>query len=132
MKCFLDEKADEVHVVFNRFKSMLVQDLTVSKVLPLGGTGPVDAATQAIEYIYEPSKEGLLTELLPHMVRMKVYQALLESAAAEHAARMSAMENATTNAEEMIEHLTLVMNKIRQASITRELIEVVSSAEALQ
>ena len=83
------------------------------------------------DYLYEPDAESLLAALLPHYIEIQVYQAMLESAAAEHAARMSAMESATKNAGELIDSLTLTMNRIRQASITTEIIEVVSGAEAL-
>ena len=83
------------------------------------------------EYLYEPSAEHLLSTLLPHYVEHSVYRALLESVAAEHAARMTAMDAATKNAGELIESLTLTMNRVRQASITTEIIEVVSGAESL-
>ena len=85
----------------------------------------------AEDYIYEPSADALLKALLPHYVRHLIFQALLESAGAEHAARMTAMDSATNNASELIESLTLTMNRVRQASITTEIIEVVSGAEAM-
>ncbi len=121
-------EADAVYLLYNEFKSLASARLTVSRVLP------VEAAEQAqpVHYIYEQPPAELVAGLLPRYVEIAVYQALLESVAAEHAARMSAMDQATSNAGEMIARLTLFMNRVRQASITKELIEVVSGAEALQ
>ncbi len=121
-------EADAVYLLYNEFKSLVSAKLTVSRLLP------VEAAQQSrpVHYIYEQPPAELLAGLLPRYVEIAVYQALLESVAAEHAARMSAMDQATSNAGEMIARLTLFMNRVRQASITKELIEVVSGAEALQ
>ena len=91
----------------------------------------MDGADPGDDYIYEPSAQEILRSLLPHYVKNQIFQAMLESAAAEHAARMTAMDAATNNAGELIEALTLTMNRVRQASITTEIIEVVSGAEAL-
>ncbi|MFQ5876742.1 MAG: ATP synthase F1 subunit gamma [Acidobacteriota bacterium] len=133
---FAAAEFDAVYLVYNEFKSAIQQRVVVEPLLPvrpsaLGG-GEGDAAATATEYIYEPSRAVLFDALLPKHVETQVYRALLESAAAEHGARMAAMDNATRNAEEMIESLTLQMNKIRQASITKEILEVVSGAEALK
>jgi F-type H+-transporting ATPase subunit gamma len=104
------------------------QKLVVSQVLPLAA--PSEAPAGVVEYIYEDPPESILATLLPRYVEVQIYSAMLESAAAEHAARMTAMDAATTNAAEMIDKLTLFMNRVRQASITKEIIEVVSGAAA--
>ncbi|HOL70832.1 MAG TPA: ATP synthase F1 subunit gamma [Bryobacteraceae bacterium] len=123
---FEECEVDAVYLIYNEFKSVMAQKLTVLKVLPV----EVPAGSGGRDYIYEQPAQQLLNGLLPRYVEIVVYQAMLESAAAEHAARMTAMEAATTNAEEMIDKLTLYMNRVRQASITKELIEVVSGAAA--
>ncbi len=125
---FVAGEVDGVYLIFNEFKSVLSQKLVVDRVLPLDTPA---AAAGAVDYIYEEPPEQLLATLLPRYVETQVYQAMLESAAAEHAARMTAMDAATTNAGEMIEKLTLFMNRVRQASITKEIIEVVSGAAAI-
>ncbi len=117
---------DAVYLLYNEFKSVLSQKLAVTRVLPV--TLPEHG--QGRDYIYEQPPEELLQSLLPRYVEIEIYHALLESSAAEQAARMTAMESATSNAGEMIEKLTLYMNRVRQASITKELIEVVSGANA--
>ncbi len=127
---------DAVYLVYNEFKSVIQQRVVVEPLLPIprAAFGPAAfGETGAPEdYIYEPDQETLFAALLPKHVMIQVHRALLESAAAEHGARMTAMENATRNAGEMIDSLTLQMNKIRQASITKEILEVVSGAEALK
>ena len=125
--------ASGVSILYNEFKSVLQQQVVVDQVLPIP---PIDAADDAVDglsadYLFEPPAEQIFSDLLPHHVETQFFRALLESAAAEHAARMTAMDAATRNAGEMIDGLTLHMNKVRQAAITRELIEVVSGAEAL-
>ena len=123
---FERDEIDAAYLLFNEFKSVLSQKVTLRRVLPLeipeSGPGP--------DFIYEQPPEQLLASLLPKYVEIAIYQAMLESAAAEQAARMTAMESATTNAGEVIDTLTLYMNRVRQASITREIIEVVSGAAA--
>jgi F-type H+-transporting ATPase subunit gamma len=119
-------EVDAVYLIYNEFKSVMAQKLTVQKVLPV----EVPAEAGGRDYIYEQPPQELLNGLLPRYVEIAVYQAMLESAAAEHAARMTAMESASSNAGEMIDKLTLYMNRVRQASITKELIEVVSGAAA--
>jgi len=123
-----EDQVDAVYLLYNEFKTVMAQKLTVSRVLP------VEMPTQAapVDYIFEQPPALMLERLLPRYVEIEVYRALLESAAAEHAARMTAMESATSNAAEMIDKLTLYMNRVRQASITKEIIEVVSGAAAAQ
>ncbi len=117
---------DAVYLLYNEFKSILSQKLAVERVLPI----ELPRQRRPAEYIYEQPPRELLELLLPRYVRIAFYHALLESTAAEHAARMTAMDAATTNAAELIEKLTLYLNRVRQASITREIIEVVSGAAA--
>lgn len=130
---YTDSEVDAVYLVYNEFKSAIAQTPVVERLLPIAdhefeAQGPV-----AVEdYLYEPDAQSLFDRVLPEHVEIQVFRALLESAAAEHAARMSAMESATSNASELIDTLTLRMNRVRQASITTELIEVVSGAQALR
>lgn len=127
---FVGGEYDAVYVLFNEFKSIIAQRVTLDRVLPLERPEEVEQATPAIEYLYEPGPEAILNELLPKHIEFQLYRVLLESAAAEQGARMTAMEAATKNASEMISHLTLTFNRIRQASITKEIIEIVSGAAA--
>jgi len=131
MKRYVDRELDQVFLVYNEFKSAIQCTPVIQRLLPVEPmeTGQGEAAD---DYIYEPEPARLFERLLPHYVQATVFQALLESVAAEHAARMTAMDNATKNAGELIEALTLHMNKVRQASITTEILEVVSGAEALR
>jgi F-type H+-transporting ATPase subunit gamma len=130
---FVKGEVDSVHLVYNEFKSVMQQRVVVEQLLPIPRTVFNDpaAATPIVEYKYEPSADKLFEHLIPSHIEVQIYRALLESAAAEHAARMTAMDAATRNSAEMIEQLTLYMNKVRQAAITREIIEVVSGAQAL-
>jgi F-type H+-transporting ATPase subunit gamma len=128
---------DVATLIFARFKSAISQIVTAQQLIPFsvpagteGGTGPVAAASGAV-YEYEPSEEAILTELLPRNLSVQLYKALLENNASEQGARMSAMDNATRNAGEMINKLTLTYNRTRQAIITKELIEIVSAKEAM-
>ena len=141
MRDFVAADIDAVQVVYNQFRSVIQQRVVVEPLLPIprglfGGAARDDGQGvpmgAAEDYIYEPGDAQLFEVLLPKHVEIQIYRALLESAAAEYGARMTAMENATRNADEMIETLTLQMNKIRQASITKEILEVVSGAEALR
>lgn len=133
---FTQGECDAVYLVYNEFKSAIQQEVVVRQLLPIPRAELVDeegaASVPPEDYIYEPDAPELFAALLPKHVEVQVYHALLESWAAEQGARMSAMENATRNAGEMIETLTLQMNKIRQAAITNEILEVVSGAEALK
>lgn len=121
---------DAVYLVYNEFKSVLRQTVATERLLPLNQTDFASGANR-IDYIYEQSPQEIFDHLLPRYVEVQVFRALLESAAAEHAARMTAMDTATNNAADMIDALTLNMNRVRQASITREIIEVVSGSGAL-
>jgi F-type H+-transporting ATPase subunit gamma len=125
-------RASSVHLVFNEFKSVMTQRIVVERLLPIPqlDAESEDAADPTTEYLYEPEPEVILHDLLPRHVQVQIYRALLESNAAFFAAQMTAMDAATRNSAEMIESLTLYMNKVRQAAITREIIEVVSGASA--
>jgi F-type H+-transporting ATPase subunit gamma len=130
---FIKEEYDELYLVYNQFVNVSVQRPTVVRLFPLPSIGQdVDIESEnKLEYIYEPSKEVLLEKLLPMYVHVLVYRALLETSAGENGARMAAMDNATSNCEEMIRTLTLKMNKARQAAITAELMDIVGGTEAL-
>ncbi|MCX7602577.1 MAG: ATP synthase F1 subunit gamma [Bryobacteraceae bacterium] len=125
---FTAGEVDSVYLIYNEFKSVLSQKVTLKKILPIAMPGGATGR----EYIFEQPPMQMLEKLLPEFIALQVLEAFLESAAAEQAARMTAMDSATTNAGEMIEKLTLYMNRVRQASITREIIEVVSGASALE
>jgi F-type H+-transporting ATPase subunit gamma len=135
---FVGGEVDSVYMAYNEFKSVMVQQVVVDRLLPIprGAFDAVEPAAPAaaepqIDYLYEPEPAELFKHLLPSYVEVQVYRALLESNAAFYAAQMTAMDAATRNSGEMIEQLTLYMNKVRQAAITREIIEVVSGAQAL-
>jgi F-type H+-transporting ATPase subunit gamma len=127
---YAEQKTDAVFLIYNEFKSVISQKLTVEQLLPLAPFTPTPGVVM-VDYIYEQPPAELFARLLPRYVETQIFRALLESAAAEHAARMTSMDSATNNAGDMIEGLTLNMNRIRQAAITKELIEVVSGAAAL-
>jgi F-type H+-transporting ATPase subunit gamma len=129
---FTAREADRVYLAYNEFKSVLQQRIVITPLLPIpkGQFDKADA-TATVDYLYEPSAQKIFDELLPRFVEFQVFAALLESAAAQNAAQMVAMDNATKNSGEVIDSLTLTMNKVRQAAITREIIEVVSGAGAL-
>ncbi len=124
---FSNAEIDAVYLFVNEFRSVLAANLTATRILPLEVPKPQAPA----DYIFEQKPEELLGRLLPRYVNVQIFRALLESAAAEHAARMTAMDAATNNASDVIDRLTLHMNRVRQASITKEIIEVVSGAAAL-
>jgi F-type H+-transporting ATPase subunit gamma len=128
---FLDGSVNRVVLLYNKFVNVLVQEVTERQILPLTSDEKETEPKDGIEHLAEPDLETILEELAPQVVKIQVFQALLESSAAEHAARMTAMDAATSNAKDMIDQLTLEMNKARQAAITTELIEVVSGAAAL-
>lgn len=127
MQRFMDAEIDAVYLIGNEFKSMAAQIMTVTRLLPVD----MPATGERVSYIYEQPPSEILEELLPRYVEMSVYRAMLESSAAEHAARMTAMDAASSNAADMIDTLTLYLNRVRQASITKEIIEIVSGAAAL-
>ncbi|MBE9527980.1 MAG: ATP synthase F1 subunit gamma [Proteobacteria bacterium] len=137
---FLNGELDEVHLVYSEFKSALTQIPKVQRLLPLAATEEPEesvakgAATEEgpSEILYEPSSEAVLASLLPKYVEVQIFRALLESSASEHGARMTAMDSASKNAKEMIAKLTLQYNRIRQAAITTELMEIISGAESLK
>jgi len=126
MERFKNEEIDAVYLVYNEFKSMMAQKMVVARVLPV----ELPEQSEPVDFIFEQPPLEMLESLLPRYVEIEVYRALLESTAAEHAARMTAMDAATSNASDMIDKLTLYMNRVRQASITKEIIEVVSGAAA--
>ncbi|HYL39129.1 MAG TPA: ATP synthase F1 subunit gamma [Bryobacteraceae bacterium] len=119
---------DAVYLVVNNFKTLMTAQLVVTRIVPLD----LPERQEQIDYIYEQPPEDLLRSLMPRYIEAQIYRAMLESAAAEHAARMTAMGAASSNASEVIDALTLKMNRVRQASITREIIEIVSGAAALE
>ncbi len=130
---FTSGQVTSVYLVYNEFKSVMSQRVVVERLLPIPRLEAKDLGDQAgptVEYLYEPTPEEIFRDLLPRHVQVQVYRALLESNAAFFAAQMTAMDSASRNASEMIENLTLYMNKVRQAAITREIIEVVSGAAA--
>ncbi len=136
VEAFTSGQVDRVMLVYNEFRSVMSQRVVVDQLLPISRT-EVDAAAAApaagesqVDYLYEPSSEAIFDKLLPRYVEVQVYRALLESNAAFFAAQMAAMDTASKNAADMISSLTLYMNKVRQAAITREIIEVVSGAQA--
>lgn len=119
-----------VYLVYNEFRSIMTQRVVVERLLPIPRLD-VEESAESIDYLFEPTPAELLGSLLPFHVAVQVNRALLESSAAEHAARMTAMDAATRNAREMVDRLTLYMNKVRQASITREIIEIVAGAQSV-
>ena len=127
---YISGQADEVYLVYALFVNTMVQRPEVFKLLPV--EPPTEAASWAVDYIYEPSREQVLAELLPRYVERQVYEAALEARASEQSARMVAMRSATENANEMIHELTLAYNKARQESITKEILELAGGAEALR
>jgi F-type H+-transporting ATPase subunit gamma len=124
---YSEARADAVYLLFNEFKSVITQKMVFEKLLPMDPVEP-DASGSQVDYIYERPAEEILNGLLPRFVEARIYRMIADSSAAEHAARMTAMDSATNNAGDLIEELTLTMNKIRQAAITKEIIEVVSGA----
>jgi F-type H+-transporting ATPase subunit gamma len=127
---FTSGRATSVHLLYNEFKSVMTQRVVVSQILPIPRIEEAATTGPATDYLYEPSAQDIFNALRPRYVQVQVYRALLESNAAFFAAQMTAMDAATRNSSDMIENLTLYMNKVRQAAITREIIEVVSGAAA--
>jgi len=125
---FRNAEVDAVYMVLNQFKTVMASDLVVSRLLPI----ELPESQERIDYIYEQPPAEILSALLPRYIEVQIYRAMLESAAAEHAARMTAMDAASSNAADVIDRLTLNMNRVRQASITKEIIEIVSGAAALE
>jgi F-type H+-transporting ATPase subunit gamma len=127
---FTSGRASSVYLVYNEFKSVMSQRIVVERLLPIPRLEGAGEGGPSVDYIYEPAPEQIFRDLLPRHVQVQVYRALLESNAAFYAAQMTAMDSASRNATDMIDNLTLYMNKVRQAAITREIIEVVSGAAA--
>jgi len=127
IQAYTDGELDQIFLVYNEFKSVIQQRVVVERLLPIERL-MLHPAAPAVDYLYEPGAAQIFEAILPKHVEVQVWRALLESAAAEHGARMTAMDAATNNAGEMIDRLTLYMNKVRQAAITKEIIEVVSGA----
>lgn len=129
---YANETVDEVILIYNEFKSAIAQKVVIAKLLPLA---PIEASEETLpvyNFIYEPSKQAIFTSLVPKNVEIQIFRALIESQASEEAARMAAMENATKSANDMISSLTLQYNKARQATITKELMDIVGGVEALK
>jgi F-type H+-transporting ATPase subunit gamma len=126
---FVEDRIDAVYAVYNEFRSIISQVVHVEKLLPITR---MKIAEPTIDYLYEPSPDQILRDLIPKQLEFHLYRILLDSAAAEQGARMTAMEAATKNAADMIDSLTLSYNRIRQAAITKEIIEIVSGAQALE
>jgi len=131
MDKFVEKKLDKVYLVYNSFRNAAVQIAQVENFLPIQPPAPKEDDTSQTEFIFEPSKEEIVTQLIPLSLKTQFYKALRDSVAAEHGARMTAMHQATDNATELSKELNLKYNKARQASITNEILEIVSGAEAL-
>jgi F-type H+-transporting ATPase subunit gamma len=132
MNSFTCKEFDRIELIYNQFKNAAVQNLTVEKFLPVETVPLGKVKTVPVDYIYEPGKEEIIKELIPKSLKIQFYKAILDSFVAEHGARMTAMHKATDNATGMIRDLTLLYNKARQATITNQILEVVSGAEALK
>ncbi len=128
---YLSKEYDTIELVYNQFRNAAIQRLTEETYLPVSAAAEVEKGTIQADYIYEPDQVAIVGELIPKTLRIQLYRALLDSFAAEHGARMTAMHQATDNATDLIRDLTLQYNKARQAAITNQLLEVVSGAEAL-
>jgi len=134
MQFFVDKKFDKIEIIYNQFKNAATQNLVAEQFLPVEPVELEEGATQnaKADYIFEPSKEEIIQDLIPKSLKVQFYKAILDSYASEHGARMTAMHQATDNAEELLKHLNLTYNKARQAAITNEILEIVSGAEALK
>jgi len=137
IESYTNETIDEVTILFNEFKSLVAQQVTTIKLLPIGAIEEEEGTKEAPsilggDYLYEPSRAGIFETLLPKYIEIQVFRSLLESSASEEAARMTAMENATKNCGELIDKVTLLANKVRQAAITKDLMDIVGGVEALK
>jgi len=133
INAYVSEAVDEVLVIYNEFKSVIAQRVVINRILPIGRIGSEPSEQPVfIPFTYEPRAPELFAMLLPIYIEIQIYRALLESQAAEEAARMTAMDNATKNCDELIKKTTLIANKVRQASITKELMDIVGGVEALK
>ncbi len=131
IRFYNQNEVDFISVIYNEFKSAIQQNLTVEQLLPIEPKS-IEGSTLKLNYIYEPSPDVIINVLLPRQINIQIWRILLETSSAEHGARMTAMEIATENAQEMIADLTLHYNRVRQASITKEILEIVGGAEALK
>lgn len=131
-RLFLSGELSEIYLYYTAFVSAVRHEITREKLLPVPTTGEASEAEGAKDYILEPDKKGILNSLLPKYLEVQILKAILESQASEHAARMTAMDTATSNCKELIDDLTLVYNKARQATITKEILDIVGGAEALK
>ena len=129
---YSEEKYDAVYVIYNAFQSAIVQIVTVEQVLPIQPQETESVKEDTVDYLYEPDRGEVLSQLLPKMVEVQIFRGLLESHASEQGARMSSMDSASRNAAEMIDKLTLQYNRARQAAITKELMEIISGAESIK
>ncbi len=132
VQAYTEETYDAVYILYNAFQSAIVQNVTFEQVLPIKPGEAETTAESTTDYIYEPDRGEVLSQILPKMVEVQVFRALLESNASEQGARMSAMDSASRNAAEMIDKLTLQYNRARQAAITKELMEIISGAESVK
>jgi len=129
---FLSYEVDEVYLCYAEFINMVTQQPVVKKLLPIAPEAMGEEEQEALEYIFEPSRAGVLNDLLPNYINLQILEAFFQTAVSEHAARMTAMDNAVNNCKEMVRDLTLVYNKARQAGITKELMDIVGGVEALK
>jgi len=129
---FLTHEVDEVYLCYSHFVNMATQRPTVKKLLPITPETVEEEEQELLEYIFEPSREGVLNDLLPNYIHLQILEAFFQTAVSEHAARMTAMDNAVRNCKEMVRDLTLIYNKARQAGITKELMDIVGGVEALK
>jgi F-type H+-transporting ATPase subunit gamma len=133
MNDFEDKKFDRIEIVYNQFKNAVVQQVVVEQFLPVEAPAKTDVVAKVnTDYLFLPSKEEIVEELIPKSLKIQFYKSVLDSYASEHGARMTAMHQATDNAGDLIKELNLAYNKARQASITKEILEIVSGAEALK
>jgi F-type H+-transporting ATPase subunit gamma len=123
---------DEVYLCYARFINMATQKPAIKKLLPIASDAAAGAEKEQIEYLFEPSRKGVLSDLLPNYIHVQLLEAFFQTAVSEHAARMTAMDNAVSNCKEMVRSLTLIYNKARQAAITKELMDIVGGVEALK
>ena len=132
VKLFLSKEVDEIHFIYTKFLSAVTYKVTTEKFLNIESHDKDEGKEGFVDYIFEPDPQKIFASLLPNYCMTRIQMALAESFASEHSSRMISMSAATKNAEEMIDHLTLVMNKMRQASITKEMLEITTGAEALK
>ena len=131
MSAFVSKEFDQVEIIYNEFKNVATQIIQNEQFLPIKQNEDVEETASVTDYIYEPNQEQIFTEIIPKSLKIQFYKTLLESNASEHGARMTAMDKATENADEMLKDLRLTYNRTRQAAITKEILEIVGGAEAL-